>query len=375
MNKNNNNIKETRFLFEKSIIDLLKKEKKAMSISDISVAIRKNLQENELPPRNYFLQWVDNIKCLVRDDTIKKSMPYFQYKENIISNEDNFFKKFINDFNIWSYNYNMYKLSDNTNYKMWDDLKKMYDTCLDNIKIIDERFPKLKEKVKDLKVKKMPTEINEYDSSELMNIHQSLDSEFQSLDSRNVSPQNLDKENEVKPSRKRRARHLYKKSNDIISLNHDVLHKTDDIISLNSDILYEVNQMFSSRLDINTPFQISTTRTFGLSKEIQLEFYNCVNNVNSNRILGQSLFGINCDLSWLFNKSTQNLIIIDTPIITDDNRKNITDDNRKNIFIKLMQFDYEFTITNRNKLITLNYDNLEILLNELLEIKKQNQIQ
>jgi hypothetical protein len=53
---------------------------------------------------------------------------------------------------------------------MWDDLKKDYDACLDNLKIIKSKYPQLLVKISDLKLKKMPVEVDNTDSSQTINI-------------------------------------------------------------------------------------------------------------------------------------------------------------------------------------------------------------
>jgi hypothetical protein len=167
MNRNNN-----ISLFDKAVIDLLKHRKIPMSVSDISVILKQKLPEKELPPRGYFLEWISKIKCLIRNDTIKKNMPYFNYNiENaeIVhkkeSDESIFLKKYKNDFYIWLNNFKKYKMNNSTNYKMWDALKKDYD-----VKIIKTTYPNLIDKISNLRLKKMPVEVALEDSPKTINI-------------------------------------------------------------------------------------------------------------------------------------------------------------------------------------------------------------
>ena len=177
MNRNNN-----ISLFEKTVIDLLKNRKNPMSVSDISVELKHRLIEKELPPKGYFLNWMSKIEKLSRDDTIKKDMPFFSYKNDVlvdnkvnINEEHLFFKKYKFDFYKWLKKFQNYKQSNVTSYSMWDDLKKDYDICLENLKIIKSKYPQLLVKISDLKLKKMPVEVDNIDSSKTIKIIYKLD--------------------------------------------------------------------------------------------------------------------------------------------------------------------------------------------------------
>ena len=171
MHRNNNTT-----LFEKSVIDLLKKKQTPMSVSDISVEIKKILPESELPPKGHFLQWIDKIKYLTRNDMLKKDMPYFNFStkesenKKELSDEEKFLKKYRKDFYAWLNNFKTYKNSQSTNYKMWDDLKKDYDQCLENLRIIKTTYPKLQDAVCGLRLKKMPVEVDSANSPKSINI-------------------------------------------------------------------------------------------------------------------------------------------------------------------------------------------------------------
>jgi len=171
MHRNNNTN-----LFDKSVIDLLKKKKSFMSVSDISVELKKILPDSELPPKGHFLQWMDRIKCLTRNDILKKDMPFFNYSDKeieikkVVSEEEIFLKKYRKDFYIWLNNFKKYKNSESTNYKMWDDLKKDYDLCLENLRIIKTTYPKLQDTISGLRLKKMPIEVDCTNSTKSINI-------------------------------------------------------------------------------------------------------------------------------------------------------------------------------------------------------------
>jgi len=180
----NNNIS----LFENTVVNLLKRKGKPVSVSDISTELKKLLPENELPPKGYFLEKVSKIKNLIKHDNIKMNMPFFSYneenKENIEGNnlfnikynmdQHNFLKKYRQDFYTWLHNYKKYKASDKTTYTMWESLKKDYETCLENIKIVDTKYPKLQKITSSLRLKRLPTEIKEDNSNRTINITNNL---------------------------------------------------------------------------------------------------------------------------------------------------------------------------------------------------------
>ena len=79
------------------------------------------------------------------------------------------------DFYKWLKKFQNYKNSTVTSYSMWDDLKKDYDICLENLKIIKSKYKHLLVKIYDLRLKKMPMEINNTNASKTINIVYKLD--------------------------------------------------------------------------------------------------------------------------------------------------------------------------------------------------------
>lgn len=155
--------------FISEIVNILKKQKKLISASDLCMKVTSKLPLNFQPPKGYFQKWMRYLHFIERDDSINKDMPFYKIKDHLKDNFKDTIKSNItysqatinniqptvinkvkeeqiiinrikDDSALWYESYRKFKTTDN-NIEMWNYVSNIADTINNNIKIIEDKYP------------------------------------------------------------------------------------------------------------------------------------------------------------------------------------------------------------------------------------------
>jgi hypothetical protein len=152
--------------FNNKVIEYLKQRNTLVSSSELCTVMKTYFSESELPPRGKFITHVEKIPNIIKNDTLKKDMPYFGFNsvrksEGIAepSEDTKLVNNYVRDFKTYLYFNRIFK-TDHTD-DAWEKLKNAHDVVTTNYNMFVSKFPRLLYKVHNLKLKRLPNKPSE----------------------------------------------------------------------------------------------------------------------------------------------------------------------------------------------------------------------
>lgn len=152
--------------FNNKVIEYLKQRNTLVSSSELCTVMKTYFSDSELPPRGKFITHVEKIPNIIKNDTLKKDMPYFGFNsvrksEGIAepSDDTKLVNNYVRDFKTYLYFNRIFK-TDHTD-DSWDKLKNAHEVVTTNYNMFVSKFPRLLYKVHNLKLKRLPNKPSE----------------------------------------------------------------------------------------------------------------------------------------------------------------------------------------------------------------------
>ena len=152
--------------FNNKVIEYLKQRNTFVSSSELCTVMKTYFSDSELPPRGKFITHVEKIPNIIKNDTLKKDMPYFGFNsvrksEGIVepSDDTKLVNNYVRDFKTYL-NFNRIFKTEHTD-DAWEKLKNAHEVVTTNYNMFISKFPRLLYKVHNFKIKKLPNKPSE----------------------------------------------------------------------------------------------------------------------------------------------------------------------------------------------------------------------
>lgn len=138
----------------------LKKNKEYISATNLCGLMMSNIPKQYHPPKGQFNKWMSSIKNLEKNDNKDKDMPFYKWKEDVTTLEnDSNLEQIIDNikttFYLWQKKIKYYRYPQH-NMRMWNKLHIIFTENNNNIKIIQDKFPNLLVSMRNFYIDKMP---------------------------------------------------------------------------------------------------------------------------------------------------------------------------------------------------------------------------